>query len=221
MPLEKIFPVCACVVNICRSTFLYSEYACSYSKFLLSAENFLESENFPRNGKFSADRMRSKIFSLEKIVLRMRSAENFPLRGKFSEVYMHLYMAFYLTLTLFKGVIVNHKQSHIPNFRKFSTERKIFRGPHAHYDFFSLISAISTIFKKRLSMSTLSIMLTWSSMLTSESMSPSISTYKFTSNSKDWFSLTLGRFKPCDSFKPYASVNHKNQLNVFHNRRKA
>ena len=48
------------------------------------------SENFPRNGKFSADRMRSTIFSLEKIVLRMRSAENFPFRGKFSEVYLHI-----------------------------------------------------------------------------------------------------------------------------------
>ena len=34
--------------------------------------------------------MRSTIFSLEKIVLRMRSALNFPFRGKFSEVYMHL-----------------------------------------------------------------------------------------------------------------------------------
>ena len=35
--------------------------------------------------------MRSMIFSLEKIVLRMRSAENFLFRGKFSKVYMHLY----------------------------------------------------------------------------------------------------------------------------------
>ena len=48
------------------------------------------SEYFPQNGKFSADRMRSTIFSKEKIVLRMRSAENFPFRGKFSEVYIHL-----------------------------------------------------------------------------------------------------------------------------------
>ena len=54
------------------------------------------SENFPRNGKFSADRMRSTIFSKEKIVLRMRSAENFPFRGKFSEVYMHLNVLFSL-----------------------------------------------------------------------------------------------------------------------------
>ena len=53
------------------------------------------SENFPRNGKFSAERMRSMIFSLEKIVLRMWSEENFPFRGKFSEVYMHLYINFY------------------------------------------------------------------------------------------------------------------------------
>ena len=45
---------------------------------------FHGTENFPR------DRMRSTIFSKEKIVLRMRSAENFPFRGKFSEVYMHL-----------------------------------------------------------------------------------------------------------------------------------
>ena len=29
-------------------------------------------------------------FSLEKIILRMRSAENFPFHGKFSEVYIHL-----------------------------------------------------------------------------------------------------------------------------------
>ena len=46
------------------------------------------SENFPRNGKFSADRMRSTIFSKEKNVLRMRSAENFPFRRKFSDVYI-------------------------------------------------------------------------------------------------------------------------------------
>ena len=50
------------------------------------------SENFPRNGKFSADRMRSTIFSVEKIVLRMRSVENFPFCEKFPEVYMHLYL---------------------------------------------------------------------------------------------------------------------------------
>ena len=39
-------------------------------------------ENFPRNGKFSADSMRSTIFSLEKIVLRMRSTENFAVPCK-------------------------------------------------------------------------------------------------------------------------------------------
>ena len=45
-PLKKIFrgkekfPVCACPVKKCRSTFLYS--ACAYWKFFLSAENFLE-----------------------------------------------------------------------------------------------------------------------------------------------------------------------------------
>ena len=38
-------------------------------------------------------------FSLEKIVLRMRSAENFPFRGKFSEVYMHLKIDINITST--------------------------------------------------------------------------------------------------------------------------
>ena len=54
------------------------------------------SENFPRNGKFSADCMRSMSFYKEKIVLRMHSAENFPFRGKFSEVYMHLYVCLFI-----------------------------------------------------------------------------------------------------------------------------
>ena len=44
-------------------------------------------ENFPRNGKFSADRMRSTI---RKNRTAHAFAENFPFREKFSEVYMHL-----------------------------------------------------------------------------------------------------------------------------------
>ena len=41
--------------------------------------------------KFSRGPRAQYDFSLEKIVLRMRSAENSPFRGKFSEVYIHLY----------------------------------------------------------------------------------------------------------------------------------
>ena len=51
--------------------------------FLFHLGYIYTSENFPRNRKFSADRMRSTIFCKDKILLRMRSAENFPFRGIF------------------------------------------------------------------------------------------------------------------------------------------
>ena len=49
---------------------------------VLKAGKLNTSENFRRNGKFSAVRLRSTIFSFEKIVLRMRSAENFSVPWK-------------------------------------------------------------------------------------------------------------------------------------------
>ena len=58
--------------------------------FCSSVKVQIHFRKFSTERKISADRMRITIFSLEKIVLRMRSAENFPFRGKFSEVYIHL-----------------------------------------------------------------------------------------------------------------------------------